>query len=115
MESGVKMFTPEVITPGPSDTLCLAGLSSVVFHCSSNPGCPPSPGFGETSRRSAPGSDARGGGWLIVSTEMLTSFRIHDVRCASALAVGHSVGLPRPWPPTMTTVAIAAASAANLA
>ena len=91
MESGVKMFTPEVITPGPSDTPCLAGLSSVVFHCSPNPG------------------------WVIVSTEMLTSFRIQDVRCASALAVGHSVGFPRPWPPTMTTVAIAAASAANLA
>jgi hypothetical protein len=46
--------------------------------------------------------------------EMLTSFRIHDVRCASAEAVGHSVGLPRLCPLTMTTVAIVAASAANL-
>jgi hypothetical protein len=60
VESGVKMFTPDVMTPGPSETPCLAGLSSVVFHCSSNPG------------------------WFIVSGEMFTSFRIHDVRCASA-------------------------------
>ena len=59
VESGVKMFTPDVITPGPSETPCLMGLWSVVFHCSSNPG------------------------WLIVSGEMFTSFRIHDVRCAS--------------------------------
>jgi hypothetical protein len=91
VESGVKMFTPEVITPGPSETPCLMGLSSMVFHCSSNPD------------------------WLIVSGEMLTSVRIHDVRCASAEAVGHSVGLPRLCPPATTTAAIAAASAANLA
>jgi hypothetical protein len=96
VESGVKMFTPDVTTPALSDTPCRTGLSSVVFHWSSNPGCRPSPGFGETSRRSAPGSDARGGGWLMVSGEMLTSFRIQDERCASPYAVGHSVGLPRP-------------------
>jgi hypothetical protein len=72
VESGVKMFTPDVTTPGPSEMPCRAGLSSVVFHCSSNPAS------------------------LIVSGEMLTSVRIHDVRCASACAVGHSVGLPRP-------------------
>ena len=83
IDKGVKMFTPDVITPAPSETPCRTGLSSVVFHCSSNPGCPPSPGFGETSRRSAPGSDARGGGWLMVSSEMLTSFRIQDECCAS--------------------------------
>ena len=59
IESGVKMFTPDVITPAPSETPCRTGLSSVVFHCSSNPG------------------------WLMVSGEMFTSFRIHDVCCAS--------------------------------
>ena len=59
VESGVKIFTPDVTTPAPSETPCRTGLSSVVFHCSSNPG------------------------WLIVSGEMLTSFRIQDVCCAS--------------------------------
>jgi hypothetical protein len=32
VEIGVKMFTPDVITPGPRETPCLTGLSSVVFH-----------------------------------------------------------------------------------
>ena len=59
IESGVKMFTPDVITPAPNATPCRTGLSSVVFHCSSNPG------------------------WLMVSGEMLTSVRIHEVCCAS--------------------------------
>jgi hypothetical protein len=59
VERGVKMFTPDVITPEASATPCRAGLSSVVFHCSSNPGPP------------------------MVSGEMLTSFRIQDVCCAS--------------------------------
>jgi hypothetical protein len=59
VESGVKMFTPDVTTPALSETPCRAGLSSVVFHCSSNPG------------------------WLMVSGEMLTSFRIQDECCAS--------------------------------
>ena len=59
MESGVKIFTPDVTTPAPSETPCRTGLSSLVFHCSSNPG------------------------WLIVSTAMFTSLRIHDVCCAS--------------------------------
>lgn len=59
VESGVKIFTPDVITPAPNETPCRTGLSSAVFHCSSNPG------------------------WLIVSTEMFTSLRIHDVCCAS--------------------------------
>jgi hypothetical protein len=72
VESGVKMFTPDVTTPALSETPCRAGLSSVVFHCSSNPGR------------------------LMVSGEMLTSFRIQDECCASPYAVGHSVGLPRP-------------------
>jgi hypothetical protein len=60
VESGVKMFTPDVTTPGPSETPCRTGLSSLVFHCRSNPGCP------------------------MLSGEILTSLRIHDVRCASA-------------------------------
>jgi hypothetical protein len=59
IESGVKMFTPDVITPAPSETPCRTGLSSVVFHWSSNPGR------------------------LMVSGEMLTSVRIHEVCCAS--------------------------------
>ena len=59
VESGVKMFTADVTTPGLSETPCRTGLSSLVFHCSSNPG------------------------WLMVSGEMLTSVRIHDVCCAS--------------------------------
>jgi hypothetical protein len=59
VESGVKMLTPDATTPAPSVTPCRTGLSSVVFHCNSNPG------------------------WLMVSGEMLTSFRIHDVCCAS--------------------------------
>jgi hypothetical protein len=72
VESGVKIFTPDVTTPAARETPCRTGLSSVVFHCSSNP--------------------AR----LMVSGEMLASFRIHDVCCASPYAVGHSAGLPRP-------------------
>jgi len=44
---------------------------------------------------------------------LLILARIHN-RCASAEAVGHSVGLPRLCPLTMTTAAIVAASAANL-
>jgi hypothetical protein len=60
VESGVKMFTPDVTTPALSETPCRTGLSSVVFHCSSNPGS------------------------LNVCGEMLTSLRIQDVRCASA-------------------------------
>jgi hypothetical protein len=59
MESGVKMFTPDVTTPALSERPFRTGLSSVVFHCSSNPG------------------------WLMASGEMLTSFRIQDVCCAS--------------------------------
>ena len=78
VESGVKIFTPDVTTPAPSETPCRTGVSSVVFHCSSNP-----PGFGETSRDSARGSDKRGDGWLMVSGEMFTSVRTHDVCCAS--------------------------------
>jgi hypothetical protein len=115
VESGVKIFTPDVTTPAPSETPCRTGLSSLVFHCSSNPGCPPSPGFAETSRSSAPGSSARGGGWLMVSGEMLTSLRIHDVCCASPYAVGHSVGLPRPWLDTMQIAAIVATTAIETA
>ena len=38
MESGVKIFTPDATTPAPNETPCRTGLSSVVFHCSSNPG-----------------------------------------------------------------------------
>jgi hypothetical protein len=59
VESGVKMFTPELTTPALSETPCLSGVSRVVFHCSSNPGFP------------------------TVSGEMLTSFRIQDECCAS--------------------------------
>ena len=55
VESGVKIFTPDVTIPAPSETPCRTGLSSVVCHCSSNPGM------------------------LMVSGEMLTSLRIHDV------------------------------------
>ena len=59
VESGVKIFTPDVTTPAFSETPSRTGLSSVVFHCSSNPG------------------------WLMVSREMFTSFRSHEVCCAS--------------------------------
>jgi hypothetical protein len=59
VESGVKILTPDATTPAPSDAPCRTGLSSVVFHCSSNPGR------------------------LMVSAEMLTSVGIHDVCCAS--------------------------------
>ena len=59
VESGVKIFTPDVTTPWLSETPCRTGLSSVVFHCSSNPG------------------------WLMVSIEMCASFRIQEVCCAS--------------------------------
>jgi hypothetical protein len=59
VERGVKMFTPDATTPGLSETPWRTGLSSFVVHCSSNPGL------------------------LIVSGEMLTSFRIQDECCAS--------------------------------
>ena len=40
VESGVKIFTPDVTTPGVNETPPRAGLWSVVVHCSSNPGSP---------------------------------------------------------------------------
>ncbi len=52
IESGVKMFTPDVITPAPSETPCRTGLSSVVFHCSSNPSAAGSWSRVRCSRRS---------------------------------------------------------------
>src|SRR5690348_6737964 len=68
---GTKSVTPLAVTPAESPFERRAGLSSFVFHWSANPGL------------------------AIVSGEISASDRIHDVRCASAPAVSHSV-VPRP-------------------
>src|SRR5690349_4439912 len=97
VESGVKRVTPGLTTPWVSEIPWRAGLSSLVFHCSANPGR------------------------LMDSIEMLVSVRTQEERWASPYAVGHGPGLgalkltawfPRPWPKT-TAASRTMASAAT--
>src|SRR5678815_2796680 len=68
---GMNSVTPLAVAPAPRPNTPRGWLSSFDVHCSSKPG-----------------DD-------IVGTEILSSLRTHDVRCASASAVGHCEP-PRP-------------------
>lgn len=88
-EIGVKMLTAGVTTPDVSDSAGRPAISSFDLHCSAKPGR------------------------LMLSSEMLMSFRTHDVCCASPYAVGQSFGLPRPWLERMAVSVTTAEPAMN--
>src|SRR5262245_16729319 len=67
----MNSVTPAAVTPCPRPFTPRGWLSSFTFHCSSNPG------------------------FDSACTEILSSVRTHDVRCASPSAVSHCVP-PRP-------------------